>query len=1058
MMDEATATRSLGDSPGAPDPALGSFPVVAREHYVIGDELARGGGGRLLRARDRRLDRVVAIKEPLAVSSQIERRFFREAVLTARLQHPSIVPVHEIGRWPSGEPFYAMKLVSGRSLKDVIAETATLADRLALLPTVLAVTDAIAYAHGEGVIHRDLKPSNVMVGAFGETQVIDWGLARDLRDGNAPDDEGIRGTPGTMAPEQARGERVDERADIYALGALLYHVLAGEPPYRAPTAAAIIAAVLAGPPAPLAPRAPNAPVELIAIAERAMARDPAARFPTAAEMAAELHRFQTGQLVASYRYTPWQLAQRWVRRRRGAVAVGALALVAITVVGGLSLRQVLDARARADARANDLVVANARLTIDRNPSAAVALLASLPAARLDAETRVIAADAAIRGLAHVLRFNGRLRALRFSPDGAHLIAAGDDGRIHLWDLATWTDQPFAASDRAILDAAVTGDSAIIAIDAAGVVRRWSIGNAPPTVVATGPANLHAAALSSDAHWVALFPVGAAAEIRELATGVRHVLHRTYASGMWSDDGSALALVEDSPDRAIGVLAMATGKVMPIGHSTGVVALTGVPEHGGRIAWVANDVLFQKTERMPSELVQESPAVALRYLPSGELVSSAGEIAGIADMRTRNQVGDYSVTVQRASEVIYQLEGEPIGSELLAVSPSGHAIASAGNDGAIWVWMLPDLRRSPSDTTLGAIVAVRGDRGDFIYGTAGPTFAHVDVKSGDARVIKCCDGAPAPPAVSRPFPVVADWNTGDFDPTPAPRAMLASRDGARAAALDSAGNVWALDLATERARFVAPRVAEIALAGDGLTIATRDADHNVHLWPFAGGDGRVVIAGAPVTAIAISGDGTVIAAACGDGTIRAVARGEPRTLVSGNHAPLTVVAISADGTTIAAGGERGVIELWNGARTHRALVGHDGELTLLAFSPDGNALASTGTDKRLRLWSIATGVPTLFVDRVGRLVSLRFRRDGLGLVTVGADWMVRVWDVPSLRSRVIRDGGNANPELFAAYTPDDQRIVSFDSIGVVFDVADDLPRDPEALHRWLVAATNVPAPL
>ena len=145
----------------------------------------------------------------------------REALITARLEHPGIVPVHEAGRWPNGDPYYVMKLVEGRTLKELMAQHGGLRDRIALLPHVIAVADAVGYAHSEGVIHRDIKPSNVIVGAFGETIVVDWGLARDAaRDIAEPTSEDllargsgvstvsgkIVGTPAYMAPEQARGE------------------------------------------------------------------------------------------------------------------------------------------------------------------------------------------------------------------------------------------------------------------------------------------------------------------------------------------------------------------------------------------------------------------------------------------------------------------------------------------------------------------------------------------------------------------------------------------------------------------------------------------------------------------------------------------------------------------------------------------------------------------------------------------------------------------------------------------------------------------------------------
>jgi len=233
------------------------LPIVDPVHYAVAGEHARGGLGRILRARDRRLGRPVALKELLVDDHGAATRFVREAMLTARLQHPSIVPVHEAGRWPDGKPFYAMKLVAGRSLADVIRAARTFDERLALLPIAIAVCEAVAYAHSQRIIHRDLKPANVLVGEYGETVVVDWGLAKDLSHASqSPDlpsdassledsaDVGpdgatvagaVIGTPAYMAPEQAAGQPADERSDVYALGALLYAMLAGAPPFASAT-------------------------------------------------------------------------------------------------------------------------------------------------------------------------------------------------------------------------------------------------------------------------------------------------------------------------------------------------------------------------------------------------------------------------------------------------------------------------------------------------------------------------------------------------------------------------------------------------------------------------------------------------------------------------------------------------------------------------------------------------------------------------------------------------------------------------------------------------------
>jgi serine/threonine protein kinase len=284
--------------------------------YEIEARVSSGGLGNIFKARDRRLGRTVAIKQlrgANADSADGVARLRREAEVTARLQHPAIVPVYEAGYWPSGQPFYAMKLVSGRSLQEVIADTHTLEERLALLPKLIIVADAIAYAHAEGVIHRDLKPANILIGSFGETVVIDWGLARLLRETPATDAQrqasliqesltapgAVLGTPAFMPPEQARGEDVDERADVYALGAVLYDLLSGQPPFKGVTPAKIIAQVLQHTPPPIEELAPAISPELAAIVHKAMARQPAERYPTAKELALALERFATGRLVGA---------------------------------------------------------------------------------------------------------------------------------------------------------------------------------------------------------------------------------------------------------------------------------------------------------------------------------------------------------------------------------------------------------------------------------------------------------------------------------------------------------------------------------------------------------------------------------------------------------------------------------------------------------------------------------------------------------------------------------------------------------------------------------------
>jgi serine/threonine-protein kinase len=253
------------------------LPDLAGTPYEIEGTIGRGGMGTVYLARDRDLDREVALKV-------VDAQTLREARILARLEHPGIVPVHDVGTLPDGRVWYVMKRVRGQRL-DEYARTATLAERLRAF---LRICEAVAFAHAHGVIHRDLKPENVMVGPFGEVLVMDWGVAK-VGEGEAHGT--ILGTPGYMAPEQERGEvgRIDQRTDVWSLGAILRFLLA---------------------------ESEASPRPLAAIRRRAMAPEPADRYPTVDALAADLALYLDGLPVAAYRENPLERISRFVRRHR----------------------------------------------------------------------------------------------------------------------------------------------------------------------------------------------------------------------------------------------------------------------------------------------------------------------------------------------------------------------------------------------------------------------------------------------------------------------------------------------------------------------------------------------------------------------------------------------------------------------------------------------------------------------------------------------------------------------------------------------------------------------
>lgn len=408
--------KSTVAGPGAGLVDLEPFEVTHETpgRYKGESEYARGGMGRVLLVHDAHLGRDIAMKEllpsvshsgdtlsvdapsPVRMSVPLIARFLQEARITGQLEHPSIVPVYELGHRKDGRLYYTMKLVRGRTLARAIRQAEDLTARLALLTHVADLCQAVAYAHSRGVLHRDIKPSNVMVGEFGETVVLDWGLAKAR---NRPDvhEEGfaealkalnvggdvelsktsygqIVGTPAYMPPEQARGDldQVDERSDVYSLGAVLYELLTGLTPHVGESKLEILLHVLEQPAQPIEEIEPDAPPELVAICNRALQKDPSLRYPSAKELADDVRRFQSGAVVRAYDYSLRQQLLRFYQRNRSTVRTAALA--ALVLVAGLAYYNVRLYQSREGERSQRLAAeeSNARLQEEVYASTVVA--------------------------------------------------------------------------------------------------------------------------------------------------------------------------------------------------------------------------------------------------------------------------------------------------------------------------------------------------------------------------------------------------------------------------------------------------------------------------------------------------------------------------------------------------------------------------------------------------------------------------------------------------------------------------------------------------------------
>lgn len=708
--------RPTEQGPGPGDAALGATVLVSPRALAAGampatgaglgggsgeparfverGELGRGGMGRVVLAHDRRLERPVAIKQALADDEAHRARFAREVRLTARLEHPSIVPVHDAGLDEAGQPYYVMRRVEGRPLEELVRQTTTSDERLALVPHVLAATDAAAYAHAQQIIHRDIKPSNILVGRYGETWLIDWGLARETseerggsetsraredgaagpgrgaREGGAaraqpdrrasepaapPAGEGLTrlgevvGTPGFVAPEQARGERVGVGADVYSLGATLAYTLTGELIYPDRTPTQLLDKAASD--APIAmPALGQVPSALAAIVAKATASRPEERYGSAAELAADLRSFLTGQLVAAHRYSALERARRWVRRHRAAVSIAAIGALALAAVGGLSLHRVLDERDRAGAaekqaqrerdvaerRSEQLLLERARVLATSHPTAALATLKLLPAhSSVWPAAWGIAAQAMARGVSFGLApHGGDAYVLAFSPDGARLLSGGDDGLVQLHELTTRRSRPLAREARRIAQALWRDDDHLIySTDRELVALELSSGRATRRPIAATHWHLLASGavryLVDDALYeldgqLAGEPRLVRAPVKDLLGGARGSAVVTGEALVWIDEAGASRTLADYREPYL------------------IAALDG-----DRLAW--SDL------RQVHELALAAPAAAPRTLPREKIVALAYSPAGLCLSTARSSWLYAGEQRARAAELAHQAQ-------------------------------------------------------------------------------------------------------------------------------------------------------------------------------------------------------------------------------------------------------------------------------------------------------------------------------------------------------------------------------------------------------------------
>jgi WD40 repeat protein len=1036
-IDASPASDATLPAPAADPPAedYGELLAVERHHYVVEGEIAKGGMGRVIAARDRRLGRAVAIKELLPKNRDATRRFEREARITARLQHPAIIHVYEAGVWPGGEPFYAMHKVAGRSLDKVVAERATLIDRLGLLPNVIAVADALAYAHSEHVIHRDLKPSNVLVGEFGETVVIDWGLAKDLDAADLGDsllrprtgsDEtmsgSVVGTPAYMPPEQARGESVDERADVYALGALLYKVLVGHAPYGGATSKEIVDQVIAGPPQPVDEREPGTPADLAAIVRKAMARDREQRYSTAGELAADLKRFQTGQLVAAHRYTAGQLFWRWLRRRLLAVTIGVMAIVAIAVIAVISLQRIIEEKARAEERRRVLLAQRAWAELfDGHAGKALALLAAAARdGRIDDAHGFLIADAKrpfadtpkeIAGRSpvavspdgkHIATADANKIALSRSSDGepeqtldlgvhvsiralawdnanAQLAAGGDDGTVWVWrhgEPITLRGHRLAIRDVAF-DA--TGTQLVSASDD-GTARVWDLATAMPfppskchdraVVTAEFSRDGERVVTASEDHTACVWGAHNGEIIRQLQ-GHSAALE----SARWANHDRWIVTASD--DGTARVWSAERGKLVfePLTHLPGSAVRVAIVSHDGR------HVLTAGTDRVAN--LWALPATAPEDGTEGH-AWPAGRLAGHTDAIVNAAFSDDDSLVATGSLDHTATIWDPKRGDALASFPHGGVVDSVAftaetrlvtgcRDGHTRIWNT-DTHHLPKelDSPIHAIAAAKGV---------------VAIGTEDSNVTVLRDGKPQVLNGHMTSVLALAMDKGGT-------VLVSGGEDARPIVWDIAHDKLIRELGSHTAPIRA-----IAIDATGKLVATASGN-DVRL--FGLGDGTLLRVlhtdHASFTAVAFAPNGQLVIGD-DDGTVKLWDPVLDATIASWPLLPtaVTAIALSPDESLVVASASHVVIYSLADFRRGNAKpieLDNPGEVVAVAFTTGGWGVV-TGTDDGAKIWDVATGKLLGTRGAHGRAVdALAIAGDTLWLASGDSDGTLGDWDIHS----------------------------------------------------------------
>jgi eukaryotic-like serine/threonine-protein kinase len=1034
---EAKIDQSLAPGPAAgpaisvtvPDP-VPRAPIVVG--YEILGELGRGGMGVVYQARQVRLNRPCALKMILAgahATPEAAARFLAEAKAIARLQHVHIVQIYHIGE-ADGLPFLELEYLSGGSLDRQLDGTPWPAKRAAHLGEQLA--RGSAEAHRLGIVHRDLKPANVLLTADGTPKITDFGLAKTLgTESGLTQSELIMGSPSYMGPEQASGQarQAGPAADIYAVGAILYELLTGRPPFRGTTTLETLEQVKGAEPVSPSQLVPGLPRDVETICLTCLQKEPGKRYGSAAALAEDLRRFQAGEPIRARRIGGAERSWRWCRRNP--LVAGLVAGIALTMVSGtlvstyfaiVATRNSTEALANANRAKAEKLVSDHRLYLaeihlaqqawqEHRPDLVQQILQMVVPSRPE--------DPDFRGFewyyldrvcqsagVHTLRgHTSSVRAVAYSPDGRQIASASNDYTVKLWDTATRQE-----------------------------VRTLSGHTAYATSVAYSPDGRTLASASDD-RTVRLWDTVTGHEVQTLRGHSEAVVGVAY-----SPVGHQIASA--SYDRTVKLWDAATGREIRTlqGHAEWVLCVAFSPD-GRQIASGSRDCTMKLWDVATGQEVQTaredgSSVRSVMYSPSGQFLASAydnhtvklwdtatgqevrtvrgnaGSVRGVAFGPDGRQIAsasdDQTVRLWDAAtgRELLNLRGHETAVCGVAFRPDGRQIASASTDGTVKLW----------DTAAGQEVPTLRGHADRVYSV---------VYSSDGRRIVSVGGDNT----------VRLWDVDTGQELRTLRGLAYGNNAANYSpdgcylACAAAGTVKLLDAATgEMVRTFRGHSnvwAGVAYSPDGRQIAAVGIDRTVMVWDAATGQEVRTLRGHADTVLGVvfSPDGRLIASSSSDSTVKlwAAATGQEIRTLHGHTNGVISVAFSPDGRHLASGGGDGTMKLWDVATGRDALTlrGHAAPVWSVAFSPDGRRIASASEDHTVKLWDVAAGQEVLTLrDHEATVYAVAFRPDGRQVASTSSDGTVKLWDarLPTPELQVLRDARSVVASLFAQSLP------------------------------------------